>query len=218
MAPVSLQRLPTELRLHIWEHLLVSPNTITPWYSVCQECVEKPENRQQATRHTSHCIYDHQLSLNLYPNILQTCRLCHKEGRDLLYSKNRFANLCSDATAAYFFQSIGEDNARRIQSYTLMWQWVTPLSGGAASLLIYLSWLPNLQSLIIEEFDKAYKTTEPNLQWLSRIRAKDIQWEKLDRGTKEQYSNIITSTVFKQKLKLSWADIVSYLIKTVHCL
>jgi hypothetical protein len=201
----SLQGLPIELRLQIWKHLLVSSNTVTPRYRVCYDCGRKRDSERRAAQHTYDCVWDPQLSLNLYPNILQTCQTFYEDGIDLLYTKNRFTNLCqdADATAAYFFQSIGEDNACRIQSYTLRWPDATP---GPA--LIYLSHLPNLQNLTIEGFDE-YRTTKGKLQWLSRIRAKNIQWRTLQEGKREEYSNLITSTVAKQKPKLTWASIVS---------
>jgi hypothetical protein len=200
-----LHGLPPEVRLQIWKYLLVSTKIVTPRYRICNNCVGKTDNERRAAQHTYECIWDPRLSLDLYPNILQTCRLFYEEGVYLLYTKNNFTNLCqkADETAAYFFQRIGEDNARRIQNYTLSWPYIT-----SSPALIYLSVLPSLQYLSIEGFDN-HKATKANLRWLSRIRAKSIQWQTLHEETKEEYSGIITGRIAKRKENFSWADAVS---------
>jgi len=74
--------------------------------------------------------------------------------------------------------------------------------------------LPDLQSLTIKEFDKR-EATKLNLQWLSRIRAKDIKWEIVDKQTMEEYSDVIEGKVVKRKLKSSWAKTLSYSVNLI---
>ena len=206
-APLSLRNLPLELRLKIWELLLVSPTTVTPRYRACGDCGRKPDSQtQRAGKHIGDCIWDPRLYLNLYPDILQTCRLFYEEGIDLLYAKNRFTNLCqdADATVANFFQSIGENNALRIQSYTLSWPYRTT----PGPVLLYLGHLPSLQSLTVNRFLKQ-RANKRNLQYLSKIRAKNILWDMVHERTAEEYSRIITGRVVKRKAKISWTKTVS---------
>ncbi|PVH70830.1 hypothetical protein DL98DRAFT_123289 [Cadophora sp. DSE1049] len=109
-------KLPPELRLLIWKHLLVSTSPITPRYTVCDTCCRHKSDDERRSHHLSNderrlaqrmsdCIWNPRLSLNICPNILRTCRLFHMEGIDLLYTWNSFTNSCvnADATAAYFF-------------------------------------------------------------------------------------------------------------------
>lgn len=77
------------IRLQIWEHLLVSTNAVTPRYSVCYDCGHKPDSERRAGQHKDDCIWDPQLSLHLYPQILRSCRLFYEEGIDLLYTKEQ---------------------------------------------------------------------------------------------------------------------------------
>jgi len=214
--PPSLQTLPAELRWEIWKHLLVCNDEVTPRYRVCSECPDR--TAQHTGDHDGECIWDPQSALNLYPNILQTCRLFYTEGVHLLYTKNRFTNLLwddADETAAVFFQSIGEENARRIRSFTVRW----PLIARSPAFM-YLSKCPNLESLTIQGiFNKQYNSRY-NLRSLLRIRAKTFHWllefyEPKFLGIKivspeiiEKYSKVITSGVVKPyKPNLSWDKI-----------
>ncbi|PVH68674.1 hypothetical protein DL98DRAFT_522616 [Cadophora sp. DSE1049] len=220
-----LHKLPLELRLLIWKHLLVSTSPITPRYTVCDTCCRHKSDDERRSHHKSDnerlshllsdderrlaqrmsdCIWNPLLSLNIYPNILRTCRLFHMEGIDLLYSWNSFTNSCAnaDATTAYFFQSIGAENASRVQNYTMKWPYEL------SSALIYLSALPSLQCLTIENFHTDGRT-KANLDWLSRIPDTIIRWdtEQAKEQAKETSSRMAIAK--KRRRLLSWEEVVS---------
>lgn len=124
-----------------------------------------------------------------------------------MYQNNTFNNKCSDAdeTGAYFFQSIGEDNASYIRSYTVRWTWN---SAETNVVLIYLSNLSGLHDVGIEETD-GYGLTKKSRQCLSRIRAKNFVWRTTEGDMRNDLSEIIEGRVLKRKRIPSWERAVS---------
>ncbi|KAF8864228.1 hypothetical protein BDZ45DRAFT_58244 [Acephala macrosclerotiorum] len=106
----SLMELPAELRVKIYEHLLI-----------CDEDIELPSDGLGEKERQIRMI--HGVPLHPHPRpavaILQTCRLANEEGVPILWSKNSFA-ICLpiDLTEIFFLNKLRWSTIHHISSLT----------------------------------------------------------------------------------------------------